>query len=77
MRCNRSGKPPSNAIKQRKRSSIKCNCEWVIKFQYIDKEKKDKIKIVKIHPHHTNTCEPGKDQLVMVRTAAGDYAKLF
>ena len=38
-------------------------------------KKKDKIKIIKFHPHHTNTYQPGKDQLEMVRTAAGDYAK--
>ena len=37
--------------------------------------KKDKIKIIKINPHHTNTCEPGKDQLVMVCTTAGNYIK--
>ena len=61
-------------LKQRKRSSIKCNCNWVIKFQYIDKRKKDKIKVIKIYPHHTNTCQPGKDQLVRVRTAANNYA---
>ena len=39
MRCNQSGNPPSNLLKERKRSSIKCNCNWVIKFQYINKEK--------------------------------------
>ena len=48
----------------------------MIKFQYIDR-KKDKIKIIKLHPHHTNTCQPGKDQLVIVRTVAGDSAKFI
>ena len=36
--------------------------------------KKDKIKIIKLHPHHTNTSQPGKYQLVMFCTAAGNYA---
>ena len=31
---------------------------------------------MKIYPHHINTCQPGKDQLVMVHTAADNYAKL-
>ena len=28
-----------------------------------------------IFQHHTTTCSPSKDQLVMVRTAAGNYVK--
>ena len=75
MRCNQSGKPPSNWLKQRNRLSIKYICNGVIKFQYINKGKKDKIKVIQINPHHTNTCQPRKDQLVIVCTAAGSYTK--
>ena len=32
--------------------------------------------MTKIYPHHANTCEPRKDQLVMVCTVAGTYAKI-
>ena len=33
------------------------------------------MKVIKIYPHHTNTCQPRKDQLVIVCTAAGSYTK--
>ena len=36
-----------------------------------------KERFCQIFPHHTNTCTPSKDQLVMVRTAVGDYGKFI
>ena len=57
------------------RKSIKCNCQWLIKLKILDQSKKDSIKRKKIFPHHTNTCTLSNDQVVMVRTAAGDYGK--
>ena len=41
-----------------------------------DQKKKDSVKIIYLFLHHTNTCSPSKDWLVMVRTAAGDYGKV-
>ena len=41
----------------------------------ISMRRKDKIKTIKLHPYHTNTCQQGKDQLVMISTAAGNYVK--
>ena len=32
MRCNQSSNPPSKTLKRRKRLSIKCNYQWMIKF---------------------------------------------
>ena len=34
------------------------------------------IRITTIHPKHTNTCNPPKDQLVIAKTKAREYAKL-
>ena len=48
----------------------------MIKFKFLDQRKNDSVKITHIYPHHTNICAPSKDQLVMVRTAAGDYENL-
>ena len=73
IHCNWFGKPPKTVKNKFARKSIKRNCQWLIKFTFLDQRKKDSVKITLIFPHHTNTCTPSKDQLVIVRTAAGDY----
>ena len=47
---------------QSSRNSIKCNCQWLIKFNFLNRRKKDSVKIshVKKISHHTKTCTPAK-----------------
>ena len=52
---------------------MKCGCKWFIKLSQAKKEQR--CKISDIHATHTNGCSPSGDQLVQVKTAAGDYAK--
>ena len=59
-------------MSSKKRSNVTFNGSFDCN---ILKRKKDKIKIIKLHPHHINTYQTGKDQLVMVSTAAGNNAK--
>ena len=75
IHCNQFWKPPKQVENKVSRKSIKCNCQLLIKFKFLDQRKKDSVKIIHIFPHHTNTCTPIKDHFVMVRTAAGDYGK--
>ena len=42
-----------------------------MKFNFLDWNKKDSVKLTHIFPHCTSACSPSKDQLVMVWTAAG------
>ena len=39
----------------------------LINFKFLDRRKKDSVKITHIFPHHTNTCSPGKDHFVSRR----------
>ena len=75
IHCNRFGKPPKKVKNKFCRKFMKCNFQWLIKFKFLNRRIKDSVKITHIFPHHTNTCTPSKDQLVMVRTVAEDYGK--
>ena len=35
----------------------------------------DPFIITGIHHHHTNVCEPNKNQFVLIRASSGDYSK--
>ena len=64
----------SQLLSQHRASSIKCNCNWVIKFEYIDKEKKDKIKVIKINPYDTiNRSQKKKTCDVMCNFLVGAW----
>ena len=66
IHCNKSGYKDRTYRRKRETTSIKCGCQWRINFRRLNfKEKDDKrIIITKVFPKHTNTCTPGKDQLV-------------
>ena len=51
--------------KKRKSSSLKCGCQWSIKFSYKDRNCKTNsfIKLTNINLNHTNGCEPSFAQL--------------
>ena len=66
---------PQRKSKKTSRKSIICNSQRLIKFKISDQREKNSVKITHIFSHHTNTFTPSKDQLVMVRAAAGDYGK--
>ena len=48
VHCNWFGKPPKNIGKKSFRKLIKCNCQWLIKFKFLDQRKKDYVKITHI-----------------------------
>ena len=62
--------------KLRNTQSYQCGCEWRINFQPIQMLVNNMVRITTISPKHTKTCNPSKDQLVIAKTKARDYAKL-
>ena len=56
--------------------SFQCDCKWRIYCTYINSKMPDIVRITKVYPKHTNTCQPSSNQLTIARTKARDYAKL-
>ena len=84
LRCNRYGsigdrkRDKGNQYTRQHKHTFRCNCEWKINFRFIDKSKQkteDAVIITNVYSKHTNTCTPGKDQLVWARSISGEYSK--
>ena len=74
-RCYLKGKKRGTHVSE---NSCRCGCEYQILFRFIERtkqQKTDPVIITKVHPNHTNGCQPNENQLVLQRTRAGDYAK--
>ena len=78
IKCNRAHyKRPGWSSKDAK-NSMRCGCEFKIKFRWLHYKKTkmtDPVIITAIHPYHTNGCEPNKDQLALTSARSGDYSK--
>ena len=70
-RCKFHGQCQSN-ICLVSRKSMKCGCEWELKSKLLEN---GTCSIASVNASHTGGCSPSSDQLVAVKTAAGDYAK--
>ena len=78
--CNKSGTlrigSKKTNVKRRRFTSIKCGCEWRVRFSYLHYNlTSPEIKISQVCDEHTNGCVLCSDQLVTVTTRSGDYAK--
>ena len=62
--------------KTRNHKSYQCDCKWRIDCSYINSKIPDIVRITKVSPKHTNTCQPCSNQLTIARTKARHYAKL-
>ena len=78
VRCSRCEKPRQRKGKinqnMRVSSSLKCNCDWHIRYKKLPKEN-GKIIITHVSLSHTNRCMPSSNQLVRQKTIAGDFTK--
>ena len=83
--CNRAGETTDRRLQEKyaKRThkrDFKCNCEWAIRFRYINTcDKSGPIRITKVCPNHTFPCEPSSNQYVKARKVSGEltqYTKL-
>jgi len=61
--------------KRRKTNSLRCGCEWALRFAQLnwkDKECK-KVKVTCVFPMHTNGCAPSATQQVIASKRSGQY----
>ena len=85
--CNRFGsvqkrKDRPNKGLRKSKISMKCNCPWIIRFQFIQNDesqtsdiegKNRPVKIQKVVSNHANGCKPGINQYTWCKTKAGHY----